>query len=183
VERLVGERTDRVGQFVDCDDDVLRRDRAPVRMGRVVFEAVHLRALEDLHAVVDQQILQSLQAQQRIDAVRAAVPDARGVALAAEDLLQLTLVVGALIGEADAHAALTLGLDSLCAARTEAEKQRVLLQQPALNVMLLQCADDALDAAARRFPDLRSGRRAIASNQLVQLELAVGSEEAGAAAR
>jgi hypothetical protein len=85
-------------------------------MGSVVFEPVHLRALEDLHAVVDQQILQPLQALQRIDSVRAAVADAGCIALGTENLLQLNLVVGPLIGEPDALATFTLGLDSLCAA-------------------------------------------------------------------
>ena len=79
---FVGERTDRVGQLVDCDDDVVRGHAAGVRIGRVIVEPVHLGALEDLHAVVDQQVLEPLQALQRIDSVRAAVPDARGVALA-----------------------------------------------------------------------------------------------------
>ena len=62
VERLVGERTDRVGQLVDRDDDVVRGHAAGVRIRRVILEPLHLRALEDLHAVVDQQILEPLQA-------------------------------------------------------------------------------------------------------------------------
>ena len=82
----------------------------------MMFCAVPLRALEHLHAVLEQQIFQPQQAQQRMASVCAAVADARGVALRTENLLQLTFVVGALIGEADAFAAFALGFDSLFAA-------------------------------------------------------------------
>ena len=44
-------------QLVDRDDDVVRGHAARVRVGRVIFESLHLGALEDLHAVVDQQSL------------------------------------------------------------------------------------------------------------------------------
>ena len=97
--------------------------------------------------------------------------------------MQLLCVVRALIGEADALAALELRRDGFLAACAEPEKQRVLLQQSALDVVLLDAADDALDAAAGRVPDLRGRLGAVAANQLMQLELAVGREKAGAAAR
>ena len=70
---------------------LVRGHAAGMRIGRVIFEPLHLGALEDLHAVVDQQVLEPLQAQQRIDAVGAAVTYARRVTLRAEDLLAAAL--------------------------------------------------------------------------------------------
>ena len=76
-------------ELVDGDDDVVGRHAAGMRVDRVILEPLHRGALEDLHAVLDEQVLEALQAQQRIDAVGAAVTDAGRVPLRAEDLLQL----------------------------------------------------------------------------------------------
>ena len=88
-----------------------------------------------------------------------------------------------LIGEPDALPTLELGRNGFLAARAEPEKQRILPQQSALDVVLLDGVDDAVDAPARRLPDFRGGLGAVAANQLMQFELAVGSEKAGAATR
>src|SRR5262245_22868121 len=117
-----------------------------MRMDGVILQPVHLGALEDLHAVVDREVLELLQEQQRVDPIRSAIPDARRVALGAENFPQLARIVGALIGEADAFPALELGRDSLPATRAEPKEQRVLRQQSALNVMPADRVDDSLDA-------------------------------------
>ena len=49
--------------------------------------------------------------------------------------------------------------------------------------MRLDGIDDAVNAPARRFPDFRGGLGAVAADQLMKFELAVGSEKPGAAAR
>ena len=113
----------------------------------MIFEPLHLGALVDLHAVFDQQVLESLQAGQRIDAIRAAVADAGGVALRAEHALQLMLVVGRLVGEPDFLPAVQLGIHRFLAALAEPQEQRVLFQQAALDVVFLDGGDEALDAA------------------------------------
>ena len=154
-----------------------------MRVHGVILETLHLRALEDLHAVVDEQVLESLQAGERIDAVRSAVTNAGAVTLRAENALQLLLVVGLLVGEADFLPAVQLGIHGFLAALAKPEKQRVLLEQAALDVVLLDGRDQALDAAQGRLPDFAGGLDAIAAHELVQLELAVGREEARAASR
>ena len=154
-----------------------------MRVHGVILEPLHLRALVDLHAVVDEQVLESLQAGERIDAVGAAVANAGAEPLRAEDAFQLLLVVGLLIGETDFLPAMQLGIHGFLAAFAEPQKQRVLLDQAALDVVFLDGRDQALDAAQGRVPDLARGLDAVAAHQLVQLELAVGREEARAASR
>ena len=122
MEDLIGERTDGVTELVDRDDDVVRGDAAGVRVRGVILEPLHLRALENLHAAVDQHILESLQEPQGIDSVSAAVADRGRVSLRAEDLRQLLGVVRALIREADTLPALELRLDGACPAGAEPEK-------------------------------------------------------------
>src|SRR5262249_18197447 len=110
-----------------------------------------------------------------------AVPDARRVALGAENLLELARIVRALIGEADAFPALELGRHCLPAVRAEPKEERILLQQSALNVIPADRVDDSLDAPARCPPDLCRSLGAVAPHQLMQLELAVGREKPCAA--
>ena len=118
-----------------------------MRVHGVILEPLHLGALVDLHAVVDQQVLESLQAGQRIDAIRAAVANAGGESLRAQNALQLLLVVGRLVGEADFLPAVELGIHGLLAALAEPQEQRVLFEQAALDVVFLDGRDQALDAA------------------------------------
>ena len=118
-----------------------------MRVHGVILETLHLRALEDLHAVVDQQVLESLQAGQRIDAVGAAVTNAGAEPFGAENAFQLLLVVGLLVGEADFLPAVQLRVHGLLAALAEPEEQRVLFEQAALDVVLLDGRDQAFDAA------------------------------------
>ena len=73
VKHFVRERADRLIQLVDRNDDLVGRDAAAMRVHGVILEPLHLGALVDLHAIVDQQVLETLQAGQRIDAVGAAV--------------------------------------------------------------------------------------------------------------
>ena len=40
----------------------VRGHAAGMRIGRVILQSFHFRALEDLHAVIDQQVLERLQA-------------------------------------------------------------------------------------------------------------------------
>ena len=49
--------------------------------------------------------------------------------------------------------------------------------------MFFDAADDALDAAARRIPDILGRLGTVAAHQLIQFEFAVGGEESGAASR
>src|SRR5688572_29415886 len=126
VEGLVGQRTDRRAQLVDRNDDVVCGHAAGMRMRRVILESLHLSTFEHLHAVLDQQVLHRLQAQQRVDPVGAAVTYPRRVLLRSEYLWQLSCVVRALIGEADAFATLPLRRNRLLAARAETEEQGIL---------------------------------------------------------
>ena len=59
-----------------------------MRVHGVIVEPLHRRALEDLHAVVDEQVLEALEARERVDAIRAAVADACGVPRRAQDGFQ-----------------------------------------------------------------------------------------------
>ena len=119
----------------------------------VILEPLHLRALVDLHAIVDQQVLETLERRQRIDSVGAAVANAGGVVLCAENALQLAFVVDPLVGESDALAALALFFDGVAAVLAEPEEQRILFKQTALDVVLLDRRNEAFDAGKRRGPD------------------------------
>ncbi len=147
MEYLVRQRADGTVELVDRDDDLVRGDAAGMRVHGVIFEPLHLGALVDLHAMFDQQVLESLQAGQRIDAIRAAVANARGEALRTEHTFQLVFVVGLLVGESDLLPAVQLGVDSLLSALAEPQEQRVLLQQAALDVVFLDAGDEPLNAA------------------------------------
>ena len=183
VKNFVRVGADRFFQLVHGDDDLVGRDAAGVRVHGMVLEPFHFRALEDLHAMFDEQVLESLQAGEWIDAVGSAVANAGAVPFRAEDAFQLPLVVGFLIRETDFLPAMQLRIHCLFSAFAEAQKQRVLLQQSALDVVFLDGGDQALDAPQRRLPDLARGLDAVAAHQLVQLELAVGCEKARTASR
>ena len=115
MKNFVGQRADGFFELVDGDDDLVGRDAAAVRVDGVILQPLHLGALVYLHAVIDQQVLEALQARQRIDAVGAAIANAGGVTLRAENAFQLLLVVGALVGEADLLPAFQLGIHGLLA--------------------------------------------------------------------
>ena len=119
MKSLVGQRTDRWAQLVDRDDDVICGDAASVRIRRVILEPLHLGAFKDLHAVIDQQVFQRLQAHQRVDPVGAAVTYPGRVPLRSQYLRKLMGVVSALISETDAFAALELRGNRLLAARAK----------------------------------------------------------------
>ena len=123
MEHLGRERTDVRLEFVDGDDDVVGGDAAAVRVHGVAVEPLHRRALVDLHAVVDQDVLEPLQALQRIDAVGAAVANAGGVSLRSEDALELLGVVELLVREAHVLATVQLGLRRFVATLSQAEEQ------------------------------------------------------------
>src|SRR5262245_38479190 len=123
MERLISQWADRPAQLVDRNDDLVGSHAARMRNGGVILERLHRGAFVDLHAMVDQQILEALQARERIDAVRAAVPDAGGIPLRAEYAPQLLGVVDALIAESDLLPALELGGNGFLAAFAEAEKE------------------------------------------------------------
>ncbi len=152
-----------------------------MRVSRVTLEPLHLGAFVDLHPVLDQQVLETLECRQRIDAVGSAVADAGGVILRAEDFLQLAFIVDPLVGEPDALAAFAFLLDGMTAVLAEPEEQRILVQQPGLDVVFLDGLHDALDAADGRLPDFSGGLDAVTADQLMEFELAVGSQHAGAA--
>ncbi len=177
------QRTDVRLELVDRDDDVVGGDAAAMGVDRVVLEALHRRAFEDLHAVVHQHVLESLQALQRIDAVGAAVANAGGVALRAQDALELLGVVELLVVESHVLAAMKFGFGRLVTALSKTQEQRVLFQQATLDVVLLDRIDDDLDTPARRVPDLARGLVAVAAAELVQFQFTVGREESGAAPR
>ena len=109
-------------EFVDRDNDVIRRDAAPACEGGMTFDTDHFRALKHLHPVFDENVLESLQAKQRIDAIGAGVADAGGIALAPENALECVALVDRLVGKSDALPALPLGLDLLFSVLAEAEK-------------------------------------------------------------
>ena len=154
-----------------------------MRVGRVTLEPLHLGAFIDLHPVLDQQVLESLECRERIDAVGSAVADAGGVVPCSEDFLQLVFVVDPLVGESDALAAFPFLVDGMTAALAEPEEQRILVQQPGLDVVFLNSLHDALDAADGRLPDFPGGLYAVTADQLMKLELAVGCQHAGTATR
>ena len=99
VKDLVRQRTDVSLELVDSDDDVIGRDAATAREGGMAFEPDHFRALEHLHAVVDEHVLESLQAKQRIDAIGAGVADAGGISLGPENALERVALVDGLVGK------------------------------------------------------------------------------------
>jgi hypothetical protein len=111
-----------------------------------------------------------------------AVAYARRVVLRPQDPFQLPLVVDALVCETYALAALPLLVHGVPAALAEPEEQRVLPQEPRLDVVLPDGLDDALDSATGRVPDLPGRFRAVTSHELVELEFAVGGQHPGAAA-
>ena len=171
---LVRQRTDVSLQLIDSNDDVIGRDAATTREGGMVFEPDYFRALEYLHAVVDEHVLESLQAKQRIDAAGAGVADTGGISLGPENDLERVALVDRLLGKADALPGFRFGLDFLLAVLAETEKQRILLQQSAFDVELLYTADDAFDAAGRRVPDVLGRLGSVAPHQLIQFKFAVG---------
>jgi hypothetical protein len=183
VKDLVRQRTYVSLELVHGNDDVIGGDAATAREGGMVFDSGHFRALEHLHAVVDEHVLESLQAKQRIDPIGAGVADSGGISLGSENALEPVAIVDGLVGEAHAPSAFRLGLDLLLAVLAETEEQRILLQQPTFDVELPDAADDAFDAAARRIPDVLGRFRSVTPHQLIQLELTVGRKESGAASR
>jgi hypothetical protein len=88
-----------------------------------------------------------------------------------------------LIGKAATLAARELLSDCLRAACPEPEEQRILEQQSALDVVLLDVVDETVDAPNRGLPDLCGCLDAVAAHQLMQFQLTVGREKASAAAR
>ena len=82
-----------------------------MRVRSVIFQTIHLGALEHLHAMLDQQILDALETQKRIYAIGAAVSDSSRVFRRAQNAFQLSLVVSALIGESNAFSTFALGCD------------------------------------------------------------------------
>ena len=130
-----------------------------------------------------EQVLEALHAKQQIDAVGPRVAYARAVVLAAHHGLQAGLVVQHLVGEADVLPALHLVLDRFFAALAETQKQRVLFQETAFDLELVNVLDQPLDAPDRHLPDVARGLDAVTAHQLVELQLAVGRKEARAAAR
>ena len=89
-------------RLVRSDDDMVGRDTAAVGVDSVVLKPVHCGALENLQAVLNEQILETLHTQQRIDTIGLRVANAAGEFLGAEDALQAIHVVKRLVGEADA---------------------------------------------------------------------------------
>ena len=176
-----GQGTEGALQLIDRNDDVVRCDTAAVGVGRVVLESQHLGALENLHAVVDQQVLQPLQAQQGVDAIRARIADAGRKPLGAENTLQFVHVVDLLIRESHALPAFPFRSDGLFAPLADAQKERILLKQSTFDVVLLDGLDDAVDAPTRHLPDFPGGVRSEPANQLMQFQFAVGSQKSGAA--
>jgi len=110
-------------EFVDRDNDVIRRDAAPACEGGMTFDTDHFRALKHLHAVVDQHVLVSLQAKQWIDAIGAGVADAGSITFAPQNAFQRVALVDCLVCKSDALPAVPLGLDLFLAVLAETEKQ------------------------------------------------------------
>jgi hypothetical protein len=70
-----------------------------------------------------------------------------------DNALQALLVIGLLIGEADARSAFHLLFDGFFTALAETEKERVLLDKSALDIKSFDPVDESFDPAQRRVPD------------------------------
>jgi hypothetical protein len=62
VKDLVRQRTNVSLELVDSNDDMIGRDAAAAGEGGMIFDPGHFRALEHLHAVVDEHVFESLEA-------------------------------------------------------------------------------------------------------------------------
>ena len=87
VKDFLRQGTDGLVKLVHGDNDVFRRDTAAARIGGMVFNPLQFGAFEHLHFMVNKHVLETLEAEKRIESISATVADTAAVSLRANDLL------------------------------------------------------------------------------------------------